>query len=396
MRLTNAWRRVGVWLLAPLVAISALAALTLASRPPSTSPGPSRSAAPGSPVPSALAVATATPAPTSTATPSPSPVLVADPLTGLLVSPEQARLPVIAVMIDDHSAARPQSGFNAAGIVWQAPAEGGIPRYELLFHATVPAAVGPVRSAREYFVEWAAEWRAMYAHAGGSPQALQTLRTNGRGKWVWNADEFAWGSYFHRVDFNVAPHNLYTDGTRLEALATRLGVAPAPAAPYWTFRADAPIEARPIGGSITVSYPTETISFRYDRTTNTYRRYIQTSKLAQVDAGDGRLVAPKNVVVLRVSFGPLNDGHPSKHRLEAGDVGHGTAWISSNGRTIKGTWRKASVTAPTLLFRADGKPAVLTAGQTFIEVMQLTDVVSFHAGQVVAAPPLDPTGLTPQ
>lgn len=366
------------------------------------SPGPSGASASPAASPSPVALASPSPAPSPTsATPTPSPTapapsLVPDPLTGLLVTPAQAQLPVIAVMIDDHSAARPQAGFNAAAVVWQAPAEGGIPRYMMLFHATVPAAVGPVRSAREYFVEWAAEWRAMYTHAGGSPQALQTLRNRGSGVWIWNADEFAWGSYFHRVDFNVAPHNLYTDGLNLEALARKLGVAAPAAKPHWAFRADAPVEARPIGGSLSVSYPTETITYRYDWRTNTYRRYIQGSKVAQVDAGNGLIVAPKNVVILRMAFGPLNDGHPAKHRLEANNVGHGTAWISTNGRTIKGTWKKASVLAPTLLYGPDGKQVTLTAGQTFVEVMKLDDVISIRAGRVLAEPPLDPTGLTPQ
>lgn len=346
-----------------------------------------------SPIQSPSPAVTATPA--ATPTPSPSPQLVADPLTGLLVTPSAAALPVIAVMIDDHVAARPQSGFNAAAIVWQAPAEGGIPRYMLVFHAVVPSQVGPVRSSREYFIEWAAEWRAMYGHAGGSPQALLTLRTHGSGGWVWNADEFAWGPYYRRVDFRVPPHNLYTDGSHLEALANRLRVESAPGAAVWTFGPDAPVAARPVGGSITVKYPYEWITFRYDWRTNTYQRYIDSSEQAQVDAADQALVAPKNVVVLRMAFGPLNDGHPQKHRLEAQDVGHGVAWISTNGITVKGTWRKASPTAPTLLFGPNGRPITLTAGQTFVEVVPLTNSVTVIAGRLSPSPTLKPAGLLP-
>jgi len=64
----------------------------------------------------------------------------------------------IAVMIDDLAAARPQSGLSMANIVYQAPAEGGIPRYMALFQTQAPAAIGPIRSARLYFVAWAEEW----------------------------------------------------------------------------------------------------------------------------------------------------------------------------------------------------------------------------------------------
>jgi hypothetical protein len=120
-----------------------------------------------------------------------------------------------------------------------------------------------------------------------------------------------------------------------------------------------------------------------------------TGEAKQVDKADGKRVAPKNVVIMNMIFGPLNDGHPDKHRLEASDVGHGTAWISTNGVTIKGTWRKASATAPTLLFGPDGKPVTLTIGQTFIEVMTLGDPVTFRAGTFPGTP-LDPGGLSPR
>lgn len=93
-----------------------------------------------------------------------------------MVTPAVAKRHVVAVMIDDHPAARPQSGFNDASVVWQAPAEGGIPRYMMWFQDSVPPAVGPVRSARLYFVAWASEWDAVYAHVGGSPQAMKLLR----------------------------------------------------------------------------------------------------------------------------------------------------------------------------------------------------------------------------
>ena len=137
----------------------------------------------------------------------------------------------IAVMIDDLGPARPQSGFTSASIVWQAPAEGGIPRYMLMFADQVPGNVGPVRSSRYYFIAWAAEWKAAYAHAGGSPQALTTLRLQGQGQLVYNVDQFRFGPpYFVRVTNRFAPHNLYTTGKELLKLAAKVG-ATAPAGP---------------------------------------------------------------------------------------------------------------------------------------------------------------------
>ena len=106
-----------------------------------TVPTPSPSAPPTEP-PSASEPATAPPASPSvepspsvapSPTPEPSPSLVPAPLTGRLVTPATAARHVIAVMIDDQLDARPQSGLSSASVVWQAPAEGGIPRYMALF-----------------------------------------------------------------------------------------------------------------------------------------------------------------------------------------------------------------------------------------------------------------------
>jgi len=347
------------------------------SSPPAPSAGASPTLVAASPT------ATAEPPPTEPPPSGPPPIqLVPAPLTGLLVTPEAAARQPIAVMVDDQADARPQSGFNSASIVWQAPAEGGIPRYMLVFQDTIPAGVGPVRSSREYYIEWAAEWNAMYAHAGGSPQALATLAAKGNGQWVYNAEDFRWeGRYFWRTTDRFPPHNVYTDGEHLRLLAKRLGADDEPLQPVWLFAPDAPRDQRPTGGSIRVVYPYEAVTYRYDVATNTYLRYIDASKKPQRDRVDNQLVAPKNVVILRMAFGALNDGHPQKHRLEAQNVGKGVAYISTNGVTIKGQWRKASPTAPTLLFDGDGKPVVLTAGQTFIQVISLDYAFSIKKGQ---------------
>jgi hypothetical protein len=329
-------------------------------------------------LPSVTPPATPTIAPSNEASPTPAPTLalVPAPLTGLLVTAAVAEQHPIAVMVDDHLLARPQSGFNAASVVWQAPAEGGIPRYMLIFQDTVPTSVGPIRSAREYYVEWAAEWRALYVHFGGSSQALTTLRAKGGGQWVYNGDGFRWSpTYMWRVSTRSAPHNVYTDGAHLRALAARIGASDRPIRSAWTFAPDAPAGQRPNGGSITVVYPYETIQYRYDAATNTYRRFIkQTGPGAykpQIDAADKVQVAPKNVVILRMFFGPLYAVDPH-HRLEARDVGRGEALIATNGITVKGTWSKASPTAPTLLFGPGGTPITLTAGQTFVQVIPLS------------------------
>ena len=345
---------------------------------PSRSPEPTQTAAP-SPTPEPTPTPVPTPIPTATPEPTPRPVPA--PLTGRLVSANVAKRHPIAVMIDDHHDARPQSGFNDAAIVWHAPAEGGIPRYMLIFQDRVPPSVGPVRSARQYYIAWAAEWKAVYAHVGGSPQAMQTLRQQGRGQLVYNADEFRWGGvYFHRTRDRFAPHNVYTSGKELRRLAARVGAKDTAIKPAWRFGADKHLLVRPVGTRITVAYSHNTITYRYDRKTNTYLRSVSGEK-RQIDRGVNKQVAPKNVIVMSMSFGRLNDGS-RKNRLEAQFIGRGTAWISTNGITIKGTWRKRSMTDPTRFYDKAGKPVRLTIGQTFIQVMPRGSKITIKDGKV--------------
>jgi hypothetical protein len=359
---------------------SAPPAATTQPAAPTPSPAPARTPAPTLP-PSP----TATPEPTPA--PDPTPVLVAAPLTGMPVTEEVARRRVVAVMVDDHAAARPQSGFTDASVVWHAPAEGGIPRYMLLFQEGEPPAVGPVRSARHYYIAWAAEWNAMYVHVGGSPLAMQTLRSaDGRGRLVYDADEFRWGGrYLWRIRERAAPHNVYTDFDALRALARQVGAGDGPIEPVWQFADDPHPVLRPEGGIIEVPYRFNAVVYRYDRATNSYLRSV-TGERVQRDHATGERVAPRNVVVLLVRFAPLRDGTDT-HRLEADVVGSGVAYIAHNGTTIKGTWRKASIAAPTLLFDADGNPVTLTRGQTFVQVVPTGTDLVIRDGRV---PPREP------
>jgi hypothetical protein len=350
--------------------------------------GPADSAAPGSLEPSSPLPSSAEPTPSPT--PVPTPVLVAAPLTGRLVSPQLAARHPIAVMVDDHWDARPQSGFSEASIVWQAPAEGGIPRYMMIFAEGNPPSVGPVRSARVYFVQWAGEWKAAYVHVGGSPQAMALLAAKGQGQLVYNADQYRWGAYLWRTTDRVAPHNVYSDGKHLRALAAKVGAGPLEAPkPVWSFAPDAALELRPSGARIDVAYAYGAFSYRYDRLSNTWRRFVN-GKL-QKDRATNLVVAPKNVVVMEVAFGSL--GAHQKGRLEAANVGSGRAWIATNGIVKRGTWKKVSVASPTRFFDAAGKTVTLTVGQTFVQVMPLGAPVKVVNGTPVpiATPQPSPT-----
>jgi hypothetical protein len=370
-----------------LLAAAVAAAVAACASPTSPAPPPSASAAVSGPADSAIPATVPpgpTPTPTATPTPSPTPVLAVAPLTGRLVTPELAARHPIAVMVDDQWAARPQSGFTEASVIWQAPAEGGIPRYMMIFAEGDPTSVGPVRSARLYFVEWAAEWDAVFVHVGGSPQAMALLRDKGQGQLVYNADQFRWGgTYLWRTTDRFAPHNVYTDGEHLRALAARVGAVPLEAArPAWRFAPDAALEIRPAGARIDVAYHQGAFSYRYDRPSNTWRRYVDGT--VQRDAANNQVVAPRNVVVMEVRFGLLGSGQ--KGRLEAANIGSGPAWIATNGTIVQGTWKKTSVAGPTRFLDRAGKPVTLTVGQTFVQVMPAGTPVTVIDGRPVVGP----------
>src|SRR5215213_4767112 len=222
-------RPVAIALLIGSVAVATVATVLLGGSPPP----PATGAVPTASMRPSLAPSgtpeTLTPAPSATEAPRPSapstttPVPTATPfyedLSGIATTANHAHRYPIAVMLDDAPGARPQSGLSAASVVWQAPVEGGIPRYMALFQARDPAVIGPVRSARLYFVRWASEWKPLYVHEGGPPPLRNFL--NGSQGLVVNAD----GQRMARVGYRAAPHNLYTDGGKLRRYAPERGAA---------------------------------------------------------------------------------------------------------------------------------------------------------------------------
>ena len=360
----------------PGVALASLTPTTAATATaaPTATPEPTPSPTP-TPIP--------TPTPVPTPTPKPTPRIVPAPLTGMPVTEAVAKRPVIAVMIDDQFLARPQSGLSQASVVWQAPAEGGIPRYMALFQDTDPKSVGPVRSSRLYFIAWAAEWQAVYVHAGGSPQALALLSSSkGKGKVVYNADEFRYeGRYLYRIKTRSAPHNVYSDAKKIRALVKAVGAKPRDYTAAWQFAPDAPLAERPQGSKLAIPYLANKISLRL----RPRHEHLAAVGLRRGQAGRRRDQAADRPQERRrscsMSFAPLNDGS-KKHRLEAKFTGKGTAWIATNGKTVKGTWRKASMTAPTKFYLPDGTQATLTMGQTFVQVVPLGTKITVKNGAV--------------
>jgi hypothetical protein len=351
---------------------------------------------PGSPSPAPTASPSPSPAPTAAPTPTPTPSPVAALTNGVWLPAGQAlratRHP-IAVMVDDQVDARPQSGLADADVIYQAPAEGGIPRYMLLFGTGDPPSVGPVRSARRYFVGWAAEWRALYVHAGGAPNALRALYQLD-GDLLWNADAFRWGGkegYLWRVSERFSPHNIYTSGEKLQALAERLGALGPVTGAAWTFKEPAALGDRPNSGSIVVPYPGDRISYTYDRASDRYLRGTS-SETTQRDAATGEVIAPYDVVVLFMASAPLaNDpldgDNLAHHRLDIDYTGSGRALVFRDGTLVTARWSKKDDASPTRLTYASGPlkgmPVPLVRGQIAVQIVPSSTAVTWRIGRRV-------------
>jgi hypothetical protein len=251
---------------------------------------------------------------------------------------------------------------------------------------------GPIRSSRLYYVGWAAEWRALFAHVGGSPNSLLYLRQVDK-RLIYNADGFRWGGttgYMVRIRERFAPHNVYTDSGLLFRLAERLGARAPIDRPAWTFTDDVPLEARPEGGSVRIPYLANRVDLRYDRATNRYLRSVSGEEQA-IDTANGQPVAPRNVIVQFVRVGRLQNAagqgtNLAKGRLEMGYIGSGRAIVMRNGEVVQATWSKASDAEPTLFRYAGGprkgEPVPLVRGQIFIHVVPNGTKVVVRPGEV--------------
>ena len=122
----------------------------------------------------------------------------------------------IAVMIDNHSGAWPQAGLQDAYMVYEIVVEGGETRLMALFKGTNPEKIGPVRSARHYFIDYAMENDAIYTHFGQSPQAESDIKKYSINDINGIAED---GTTFWRVKDKAAPHNAVTSMEKLLASA---------------------------------------------------------------------------------------------------------------------------------------------------------------------------------
>lgn len=289
-------------------------------------------------------------------------VLYRHPLTGLPVSEEVVPPQVFATMVDNHEEAWPLSGIDQAFLIVEVPVEAGIPRMLAFFSEEQNVSeIGPVRSARPYFLDWAAEFDALYAHVGGSNQALDLIASGG----VFDLNQYWWGEYFWRAMDRYAPHNVYTSIERMNAFYTlreEARVAPTRLYDLWTFKDPEPTN---LESSLYIDFwaPVYVVDWIYDGKTGRYERE-QFSEPHVVESG--AQIMADNVAVVITDIEIIDN----VGRREIRTTGEGNGYVLRDGRVIEAMWKKPSKSERLKFYdRVTVEEIVMNAGITWIEVV---------------------------
>src|SRR6266545_279593 len=333
-------------------------------------------------------VVTSTPvhtaAPTTPPSPSPPPT-VASPIDGVMIdAAEFARIqqrPPLAVMIENHTDARPQSGLNRADLGYEAVAEGGITRFMAGYWRNDAERIQFVRSARIYYIHWAAELGAVYVHWGqvedpGPVDVWPVLsRLNIR---VLNG-LFLGEQVGYRDPERLAPHNVYTDTGLLWSTAQAFGYTGPPSLQPWLFKDDEVARsANPAfraGPAIDVTFGDASspyaVRWEYDAGSNGYLRSM--GGVPHTDGVSGERLTARNVAV---QFAVLRPSGVKAYNI-IDTVGTGPAVVFQGGVAIAGTWRKDSEAARTRFYDAAGNEIAFNRGRTWIEVVPADSTVGY-------------------
>ncbi|MFH0951872.1 MAG: DUF3048 domain-containing protein, partial [Patescibacteria group bacterium] len=260
----------------------------------------------------------------------------------------------VGIMVENLLSVRPHWGLSDASVIYETLAESGIPRFLVVYDGPghdVPM-IGPVRSARPYYLEWISEYDGLYAHAGGSPQALQSI--SGLGINAVNGISSGY-QYFWRDPAYGAPHNLFTNSEHMgRALRDRELLDKTPTYEPWIFKDDPPLSERPtddrINPTISFSSASYEAHYEYDTDRNTYRRFNGGDE--QIDRNTREPLRVNNIVVVRT---PGETSAGEKGRILINVTGEGTALVFRDGTVIEGTWKKPSRLERTRFYDADNE-----------------------------------------
>ncbi len=296
------------------------------------------------------------------------------PLTGL-PAPGGAvpQRPALAIKVGNDPGARPQSGLDAADMVYEVQAEGGITRFIAIYQCNAPTLVGPIRSLR--WVDWHVLGQfgsPILVYAGGIEPDRVALHEQG---WLHPVDALNYtGPPFVRTTTRVPPENLYGSPAGIWALVGR-GRAPAP---VFAFASAVPRGGQAIS-AVTIAFSgVEQPTWTWSPTSGVFvRSYAGAPAL---DAS-GQPETATNVVIQFVNAvpGSYDESGPNSLGVHSEVIGSGAAWVLRNGELFRVRWSRASLSSPTVLTTTAGTVLPLAPGRSWVEAVPPT-------GQVTVVP----------
>lgn len=286
-----------------------------------------------------------------------------DPFYDEMIEKQNVR--PIAVMIDnDVDAARPQIGLESAYMVYEIVVEGRATRFMALFKNHDLEKIGPIRSSRHYFLDYALEHDAIYTHAGWSPKAAKDIKSLG----VNNINGVAGDSdiYWRDNTYDKTWHNLYTSLLKVSERADKKEYRRTTdnALPDYNKNDEVPAGTDVV--EISIPYANfYKVTYKYDETTKRFIRYVNGKTH---DSQTGEALSAKNIIMYTVKNVNLPDTE-DKGRQDLENIGSGTGYYFSDGKMVEINWEKTARHTKTKYTLADGTPLKLNPGNTYIQIV---------------------------
>lgn len=287
------------------------------------------------------------------------------PLTGLPAE-RAVNHRVIAVMVNNHPKARPQSGLQKADIVYEVLAEGDITRFLALYQSEFPEKVGPVRSARDYYIELSNGYHALYVCHGWSPEAKAMLEA---GTVDYLNGLFYDGTLFKRASFRKAPHNSYITFANIEKGAAEKGYSLQDHVDPLPFRADAPKGERVDQIDIIYSHRSYAqVQYKYVPGQKSYFRYSAGEQTIDYDTHDP--IKIQNVLVIAAKHNVIDA--EGRRSIDLASFGRG--YLFQNGIVKQIEWKNID---GRILPYENGAPVGFVPGKTWINVVPDLNIVKW-------------------
>lgn len=271
----------------------------------------------------------------------------------------------IAIMIDNHSDAWPQAGLNKAYMVYEIVVEGGETRLMALFKGQDLDKIGPVRSARHYFIDYAMENDAIYVHFGQSPQAQSDIKKYSINDINGIAED---GTTFWRAKDKVAPHNAVTSTEKLlkSAKDKKFRTASKEKSVLNYSAEELNLENGISANEITIPHSNlQTVKYKYDENNKTYIRYARGKE--QTDWETKAAVQTKNIIITFCDNYTLSDVE-NKGRQGLKNIGTFDGYYITNGKTIKIKCTKNARDEKTVYKDLQGNEIKVNDGNTFVNI----------------------------